>query len=82
MEKDKIIKEMKKNFITWEDIFEAQTFNGQIFDDEIKFLIHKIENNYMIKEMWNEDEIKLIPTLTRPQLIEISQEIDDYNNDK
>ena len=49
--------------------------------DEKSQLINKIQNSYMIKEMWLEAEIKNIPNLSLTHLREISQEIDEVNND-
>ena len=46
-----------------------------------KDLIKKVQNSYMIKRMWNADEIANIPNLTKKELKEICEEIDEINND-
>tara|TARA_R110000765_G_scaffold423404_1_gene532255 strand:- start:1149 stop:1490 length:342 start_codon:yes stop_codon:yes gene_type:complete len=40
-------------------------------------LIQKVQINYMINEMWNDDEIMNIPNLSIKDLREICEEIDD-----
>tara|TARA_R110001632_G_scaffold196281_1_gene318320 strand:- start:249 stop:590 length:342 start_codon:yes stop_codon:yes gene_type:complete len=40
-------------------------------------LINKVESSWMIKEMWNDDEIMNIPNLSIKDLREICEEIDD-----
>ena len=49
--------------------------------DEKSQLINKVQNSYVIKEMWSESEIKNIPNLSLKHLREISQEIDEVNSD-
>lgn len=49
---------------------------------ETKDLIKKVQNSWLIKEMWNADEIANIPNLTKKELKEICEEIDEINNDK
>ena len=42
-------------------------------------LIKKVQNSYMIKRMWNANEIANIPNLTIKELKEISEEINQNN---
>jgi len=47
----------------------------------MKDLIKKVQNSYMIKEMWTKEEIANIPNLTKKELREICKEIDENNSD-
>tara|TARA_R100001530_G_scaffold60360_3_gene43625 strand:+ start:1268 stop:1558 length:291 start_codon:yes stop_codon:yes gene_type:complete len=77
-----------KQAMTKKDYFELM-FGKEFMDsndkgslkeyDEKSQLIYKIQTNYMIKEMWNKDEIQNIPNLSLKDLREVSQEIDEIN---